>query len=126
MYSAGDPREPLIVGLSFAAVVVAAAVGADLVELGAAEELVSAAPEEEVVEPREPPPADEAHEQMALAAIRTDAASAEQAESTQPWAADWMARYAELEHWQAYSNWPQPTREAAELMQGTCRGSIEL
>jgi hypothetical protein len=79
-----------------------------------------------VVEPEEPPPAEEAHEQMALAAIRTDAASAEQAESTQPWAADWIARYAELEHWQAYSNWPQPTREAAELMQGTCRGSIEL
>lgn len=79
-----------------------------------------------MVEPEEPPPAEEAHEQMALAAIRTDAASAEQAESTQPWAADWIARYAELEHWQAYSNWPQPTREAAELMQGTCRGSIEL
>jgi hypothetical protein len=115
----GRPPELLVVGLAVVVVVVVGVtVGAELVELGVAEELVGAGLED-VVEPEEPPLAEEAHEQMALAASKTDAISAAQAEITQPWAADWMARYAELEHWQAYSNWPQPTAAAAELMQGT-------
>ena len=113
----GRLPEPLIVGPELL-VVVGAAPGAELVELGAApEELVEPGLEEVVEAAAELAVA--THEQMALAAIRTDAAVAWQFESTQPSAADWMAAYWELEHWHAKSVRAQPTREAAEEIQGT-------
>lgn len=71
----GRPPEPLVVGVSVGvgALVVAAAVGDALVDAGL----------EEVVEPALGL-AVAAHEQMALAAIKTEAACALQEESTQP------------------------------------------
>jgi hypothetical protein len=79
---------------------VGAAPGAELVELGAApEELVEPGLEDVVEAGAEPAVATQ--EQMALAAIRTDAAVAWHWERTQPSAADWMAEYWELEHWHA-------------------------
>ncbi len=74
-------------------VVVAAAAGAELVELGAAAEALVAAGVEEVVGPAPAEPALDAQVQIAFAAARTDTASAWQLESTQPWAAELIAAY---------------------------------
>lgn len=121
----GKVPDPLIVGVELL-VVVAAAAGAELVELGAAAEALVATELEEVVGPAPAEPAPDAQVQIAFAAARTETAVAWQLESTQPWAAELIAAYWELEHWQAKSVMAQPTRETAELMQGTWRGSIEF
>lgn len=119
----GVVPEPLIAGVELL-VVVAAIAGAELVELGAAAEALVATGLEEVVGPAPAEPALDAQVQIALAAARTDTAVAWQLESTQPWAAELIAAYWELEHWQAKSVMAQPTRETAELMQGTPQDGI--
>jgi hypothetical protein len=83
---------PMIVEVELL-VVVAAAAGAELVELGAAAEALVATGVEEVVGPAPAGPALDAQVQIAFAAARTDTAVAWQLESTQPWAAELMAAY---------------------------------
>jgi hypothetical protein len=83
---------PIIVGVELL-VVVAAAAGAELVELGAAAEALVATGLEEVVGPAPAEPALDAQVQIAFAAARTDTAVAWQLESTQPWAAELIAAY---------------------------------
>jgi hypothetical protein len=83
---------PIIVGVELL-VVVAAAAGAELVELGAAAEALVDTGLEEVVGPAPAEPALDTQVQIAFAAARTDTAVAWQLESTQPCAAELIAAY---------------------------------